>query len=52
MEEDVDGVVLKRRHVVGWLGDKWVKRGMYPTRILRLFRAGDGASFTRAGTCL
>lgn len=44
MEEDVDGVVLKRRHVVGWLGDKWVKRGMYPTRILRLFRAGHGRS--------
>lgn len=42
--EDVDGVVLKRRHVVGWLGDKWVKRGMYPARILRLFRAGHGRS--------
>lgn len=44
MDENVDGVVLKRRHVVGWLGDKWVKRGMYPTRILRLFRAGHGRS--------
>lgn len=44
MPEDVDGVVLKRRHVVGWLGDKWVKRGMYPTRILRLFRTGRGRS--------
>lgn len=44
MPEDVDGVVLKRRHVVGWLGDRWVTRGMYPTRILRLFRAGHGRS--------
>ena len=40
IEEDVDGVVLKRRHYVGWLGSKWIKHGMYPTRILRLFRAG------------
>ena len=42
--KDADGVVLKRRHVVGWLGDAWVKRGMYPTRILRLFRRGKGRS--------
>ena len=41
---DVDGVVLKRRHVVGWLGDVCVKRGMYPARILRLFRRGKGRS--------
>ena len=44
MEDDVDGVVLKRRHVVGWLGDCWVKGGMYPTKILRLFRRGHGRS--------
>ena len=44
MEDDVDGVVLKRRHVVGWLGNRWVKRGMYPTKILRLFRKGYGRS--------
>ena len=44
MEDDVDGVVLKRRHVVGWLGNRWIKRGMYPTRILRLFRKGHGRS--------
>ena len=44
IEEGVDGVVLKRRHVVGWLNDRWVKRGMYPTRILRLFRTGHGRS--------
>ena len=40
IEEGVDGVVLKRRHCIGWLGGKWIKRGMYPTRILRLFRTG------------
>lgn len=44
MQAGVDGVVFKRRHVVGWLGDKWVKAGMYPTRILRLFRMGRGHS--------
>lgn len=42
--DSVDGVVLKRRHVVGWLNNRWIKRGMYPTRILRLFRRGHGRS--------
>ena len=44
MEYGADGVVLKRRHVVGWLDNRWIKRGMYPTRILRLFRRGHGRS--------
>ena len=44
IEDDVDGVVLKRRNVVGWLDNYWVKRGMYPTKILRLFRKGYGRS--------
>lgn len=44
MEDDVAGVMLKRRHVVGWLGNRWMKHGMYPTRILRLFRKGYGRS--------
>lgn len=44
IEDDVDGVVLKRRHIVGWLNNSWVKRGMYPTKILRLFRKGYGRS--------
>ena len=44
IEDGVDGVVLKRRHVVGWLNNRWIKRGMYPTRILRLFRRGHGRS--------
>lgn len=42
IEDGVDGVVLKRRHVVGWLNNRWIKRGMYPTRILRFFRTGRG----------
>ena len=44
IEDGIDGVVLKRRHVVGWLNNRWIKRGMYPTRILRLFRKGRGRS--------
>jgi len=44
LDDDVDGVVLKRRHVVGWLNNRWIKRGMYPTKILRLFRKGYGRS--------
>ena len=44
LEDGVDGIVLKRRHVVGWLNNRWIKRGMYPTRILRLFRKGRGRS--------
>ena len=38
IECDVDGAVSKRRHVVGWLGNRWIKRGMYPAKNLRLFR--------------
>lgn len=37
LDDDIDGVVLKRRH---YFGGRWVKRGTYPTRILRLFRTG------------
>ena len=40
--DDVTGVVLKRRHVVGWLGSRWMKRGMYPVKLLRLYRRGAG----------
>lgn len=42
LSEDVTGVVFKRRHVVGWLGNRWVKRGMYPVKLLRLYRQGCG----------
>jgi glycosyltransferase involved in cell wall biosynthesis len=37
MGEDVEGIVLKRRL---YFRGKWVKYGIYPTRILRLFRTG------------
>ena len=35
LTEDVTGVVFKRRHI--FLG-KWMKRGTYPVKLLRLFR--------------
>lgn len=41
LPDAVAGIVLRRRHI--WR-DVWVKRGMYPTRILRLFRRGRGKS--------
>lgn len=42
LSADVTGIIFKRRHVVGWLNDTWVKRGMYPTKLLRLYRRGKG----------
>ena len=41
LPDAVAGIVLRRRHI--WR-DVWVKRGMYPTRILRIFRRGRGRS--------
>ena len=35
--EDVTGLVIKRRHI--FMG-KWMKRGTYPVKLLRIFRAG------------
>ena len=35
LDDDVTGVVLKRRHI--FMG-KWVKRGIYPVKLLRIFR--------------
>jgi glycosyltransferase involved in cell wall biosynthesis len=35
LPEEVSGVVFKRRHI--FLG-KWIKRGTYPVKLLRLFR--------------
>ena len=37
IDKAIAGVVFKRRHY--WMG-RWVKRGTYPTRILRLCRIG------------
>lgn len=37
MPEDVTGIVLKRRHI--FMG-KWMKRGTYPVKMLRIWRTG------------
>ena len=39
LDSDVTGVVMKRRHI--FMG-KWMKRGIYPVKLLRLFRYGKG----------
>jgi len=39
LPERVTGVVVKRRHV--FLG-RWVRRGVYPVKLLRIFRTGRG----------
>lgn len=39
MPSDVSGVVFNRRHI--FMG-KWMKRGIYPVKLLRLFRYGKG----------
>lgn len=36
---DVNGVFFKRRHI---FLDKWMKGGIYPVKLLRLFRTGHG----------
>lgn len=37
LPENVSGIVFKRRH---YFLNKWMKRGVYPVRLLRLFRYG------------
>lgn len=37
--ENVSGVVLNRRHI--FMG-KWMKRGIYPVKLMRIFRYGHG----------
>lgn len=39
ISEDVNGVVFKRRHI---FLDKWMKGGIYPVKMLRIFRNGHG----------
>lgn len=41
---DVVGLTLKRRHI--FMG-KWIKRGVYPVKLLRIFRRGRGRSEQR-----
>ena len=36
---DVNGVIFNRRHI---FMDKWMKRGTYPVKLLRVFRYGKG----------
>lgn len=36
---DVSGIILNRRHI--FMG-KWMKRGIYPIKLLRIFRYGKG----------
>ena len=37
MSEEVTGLVIKRRHI--FMG-KWMRRGTYPVKLLRIFRTG------------
>lgn len=39
LADDITGVIFNRRHI--FMG-KWVKRGIYPVKLLRLFRTGKG----------
>lgn len=39
LPEDVTGIILKRRHI--FMG-KWMRRGIYPVKLLRVFRYGKG----------
>lgn len=39
LDDDISGIVLKRRHI--FLG-KWMKHGIYPVKLLRIFRYGKG----------
>ena len=39
MDENISGIVFKRRH---YFLNKWMKRGTYPVKLLRLFRTGKG----------
>lgn len=36
---DISGIEFKRRHI---FMDKWMKHGIYPVKLLRLFRTGHG----------
>lgn len=39
MNEDVSGIIFNRRHI--FMG-KWMRRGIYPVKLLRVFRYGKG----------
>ena len=39
LPSNVTGIVMKRRHI---FMDRWVKRGIYPVKLLRFFQFGKG----------
>ncbi len=39
LADDITGVIFNRRHI--FMG-KWMKRGIYPVKLLRLFQTGKG----------
>lgn len=39
LPEDVNGIIFNRRHI---FMNKWMKRGIYPVKLLRVFRYGKG----------
>lgn len=44
IEDQINGIVIKRRHI--FLG-KWMKRGTYPVKMLRIFRNKKGVCESR-----
>ena len=39
LPDDVTGIIFNRRHI---FMDKWMRRGIYPVKLLRVFRYGKG----------
>ena len=39
LPEDVTGIIFNRRHI---FMEKWMRRGIYPVKLLRVFRYGKG----------
>lgn len=39
LPDDITGIIFNRRHI---FMDKWMKRGIYPVKLLRVFRYGKG----------
>ncbi len=39
LSKDISGIVIKRRHI---FMNQWMKRGIYPVKLLRIFRYGKG----------
>lgn len=39
LDDDISGIVFKRRHI---FMNQWMKRGIYPVKLLRLFQYGKG----------